>query len=67
MYKAEYTDGKKATLYTNLVGENMFPQIDEERNWHVLMDEITDHPFDEASVKNQDTFVTISSGTKHRR
>ena len=31
------------------------------------MDEINDHHFDEAAVKSQDTFVTTSSGTKHRR
>ena len=33
----------------------------------MLMDEITDHWFDEATVKSQDTFVTTSSGTKRRR
>ena len=45
----------------------MFAQIDEEGNRHVLMDEITDYWFGEATVKSQDTFVTTSSGTKRRR
>ena len=32
----------------------------------MLMDEITDHRFDEASVKSQEAFVNTYSGTKRR-
>ena len=67
MYKVEYTDRKKFALSANLIAENIFVQIYEEGNRHVLMDEITDHRFDEAVVKSQDAFVTITSGTKRTR
>ena len=66
MYQIECTDGDKSLLSANLISENMFEQIDEEGNRHVLMDKITDHRFDEATVKRQDAFVTTSSGTKRR-
>ena len=67
MYKVKYANGEKSALYDNLIAENMFVQIDEEVNHHVLMDEITDNPFDKAALKSQDVFMTTSSGTKCRR
>ena len=67
MYEVEYEDGDKSALSANLIAENMFAQIDEEGNGHVLMDEITDHQFDKAAVKSQEAFVTTSYGTKRRR
>ena len=67
MFEVEYVDGNNSALSANLVPENMFVQIDKERNHHVLMDEITDHQFDEEALNSQDAFVTTSSGTKCRR
>ena len=67
MYEVEYLDGEKYALSANVIAENMFAQIDEEGNIHVMMDKITDHWFDEATVKIHDDFVTTSSGTKCRR
>ena len=67
MYKVEYADGKKSALSANLNAENMFAQIEEEGNRNVIMDNITDHWFDEASMKNQENFIITSSGTKLRR
>ena len=67
MYEVEYADGKKSALYANLIAENMFVQVDEEGNHHVLTDKITDNRFDEAAVKSQDAFVTTSYGIKCRR
>ena len=66
MYKVEYADGEKFAFSANMTAENMVMQIDEEGNCHVLMDEITEHRFDEAAVKSQDAFVTTYSGTKRR-
>ena len=66
MYEVEYVDRKKSAVSAKLIAEKMFVQIDEEENSHVLMEEITDHWFDEASVKIQDSFVITSYGTKHR-
>ena len=67
IYEVEYMDGDKYSLSANLIIENMFAQIYEEGNHHVLMDDITNYWLDEATVKIQDAFVTISSDTKCRR
>ena len=64
MYEVEYADGKKSALSANLIAVNMFTQIEEEGNRHILINNITDHRFDESAVKSQDDFVTTSSGTK---
>ena len=45
MYEVEYADGKKSASFSNLISENMFAQIYEEVNRHVLMDETNDHQF----------------------
>ena len=67
MYKVEYAKGNKFDLSSKRIAENMFAQIDEEVNHHMLMDEITNYMFDEAAVKSQDAFVTTFSGTNNRR
>ena len=67
MYEVEYVDRKKSAVSAKLTAEKMFVQIDEEENSHVLMEEITDHWFDEAALKSQDAFVTTSYHTKYRR
>ena len=51
MYEVEYVDGKNSDFSANLIAENMFTQINEEGNRHMLMDKITDYRFDEAAVK----------------
>ena len=67
MYEVEYADREKYIFPTNLITENMFVQIDEEANHHVLMDKINYHWFDDAALKSQYAFVTTSYGTKIRR
>jgi hypothetical protein len=67
MYEVEYPDGHKASLAANAIAENMFAQVDEEGNRHVLFDEIIDHRTDGSEVKQQDAFITTRTGTKRRR
>ena len=63
----EYADGKRSALSANLIAENMFAQIDEKENLHVLMDGITYHLFDDTSVKSHNEFVTTSSDVSSNR
>ena len=67
MYEVEYVDGKKAALSANHIAENLFAQVDDEGNRHVLMHEIIDHRTNGQEVKHQDTFLTTKMGTKRRR
>ena len=42
----------------------MFSQVDEEGNWHVLLQEIVDHRYGGTEVKEQDASITTLTGTK---
>lgn len=67
MYEVEYPDGHKASLAANAIAENMFAQVDDEGNRHVLFEEIVDHRTDGSEVKQQDAFITTHNGNKRRR
>jgi hypothetical protein len=67
VYEVEYLDGHKASLTANAIAQNLFAQVDEEGNRHVIIDEIIDHRKDSSAVALEDAFVTTSSGTKRRR
>lgn len=67
MYEVEYADGHKAAMSANAVAQNLFAQVDEEGNRHVLFEEIVDHRTDGTEVKQQDAFLTSQNGNKRRR
>jgi hypothetical protein len=67
MYQVEYSDGHKASLAANAIAENMFAQVDDEGNRHVLFKEIADHRTDGTEIKQQDAFITTRNGNKRRR
>ena len=64
MYEVEYADIHKASMAGNAIAQNIFAQVDEDGNRHVLFDEITDHRSDESAEKKADAFITNKSGTK---
>jgi hypothetical protein len=67
MYEVEYSDGHTASLAANAIAINMFAQVDDEGNRHVLFDEIVDYRTDGTEIKQQEAFITNKSGTKRRR
>jgi hypothetical protein len=67
MYEVEFQDGHKTSLAANAIAENLFAQIDDEGNRHVLFQEITDHRTNGKQVLQQDAFITTRSGTRRRR
>ena len=62
MYKVEYLDGFTTSTATNSIAANMFAQVDDEGNRHVLFDKIVEHRCDGNEVKMQDTFTTNTRG-----
>ena len=50
-----------------MIAENLFAQIDDEGNRHVLFQEIIDHRVNGKQVLQQDAFITTRTGTKRRR
>ena len=67
MYEVEYLDGECASLSANHIAENLFAQVDNEGNQQVLMKKIIDNCTSGQEVKQQDTFITLRTGTKRRR
>jgi hypothetical protein len=51
-----------ASLAANAIAENMFAQVHDEGNRHVLFKEIIDHQTDGTEVKQQDFFLTTRNG-----
>ena len=67
MYEVQYLDGEKASLAANSIAENLFVQIDGDRNRQLLMDDIIGHRSNEHAVKQQDAYIVTKMGTKRRK
>ena len=67
MYEVEFVDGGKASPTANYITENLFAQVDDKGNRHVLMNEIIDYRTNGTELKQQDAFIMTKMGTKHRR
>jgi hypothetical protein len=67
MYEVEYPVGHKVSLAANAIAENMFAQVGDKGNRHVLFEEIIDHQTDGTEVKQQGAFLTTRNGNKRRR
>ncbi|KAI2511667.1 Reverse transcriptase (RNA-dependent DNA polymerase) [Fragilaria crotonensis] len=67
LYEVEFQDGYKTSLAANAIAENLFAQIDDEGNRHVLFQEIIDHRTNGKQTLQQDAFITTRTGTQRRR
>ena len=67
VYESEYVDGQKASLTANDIAQNMFAQVDDEGNIHVLFDEIIDHCHTALALKQVSAFIVTSSGNMQRQ
>ncbi|KAI2498409.1 Reverse transcriptase (RNA-dependent DNA polymerase) [Fragilaria crotonensis] len=67
MYEVEFQDGHRMSLAANAIAKNLFAQVDDEGNRHVLYEEIVDHRTNGKQVLQQDAFITNRSGTRRRR
>ncbi|MEO6564809.1 MAG: hypothetical protein ABIO63_02135, partial [Casimicrobiaceae bacterium] len=57
LYEVEYQDGYKSAMAANAIAMNMFSQVDEEGNRHVLFDEIVDYCSNKDALKTEDSFL----------
>ena len=53
-YDIEFKDGSVDKYTANVIAENMFAQVDDEGNQYLLMNEITDHRKDNATISISD-------------
>ena len=66
MYEVEYQDVTKASLAANYIAKNLFAQVDQEGNRHILFDKLIDYRVNGCEVKLQDAFITTGTGTRRR-
>ena len=64
MYKVKFMDGEKSSLSANYIAENLFPQIDDNGNHQVLLNEIIDHHTTGCQVMQQDAFIMAKNGVR---
>ena len=67
VYEVEYAGVYKASLSENTISLNMFSQVDDEGNRHVLFDQIIDHRVDGSEIKHMDAFIMSKNGGRRRK
>ena len=67
LYEVEYMDGHKASLTANSIAQNMFAQVDEEGNRHVILDSIIDYRTNGKEVQEQNAFIKSKNGGRRRK
>ena len=63
----QYHDGHKASLTANTIAKNLFSQVDEEGNRHVLLDCIIDHCTNGTELPIDETYFTSKNGGSCKR
>jgi hypothetical protein len=61
-YNVEFTDGTTEKYAANVIAENMYAQVDDERNMFQLLLEIMDHKKDGAAIDISNGMVTSANG-----
>ncbi len=67
LYEVEFQDGHTASMTANAKAENLFAQVDDEGNQHILFEEIMHHQANGRQLTHQDAFNVNRSGTKQRK
>ena len=67
VYKVKYVDGHKASLTANAIAQNMFAQVNDEGNRHVLFDQIINHRCTALALKQAEAFIVTISGNRQRQ
>ena len=67
IYEVEYHDGHKSYLTVNTIAKNLFSQVDEEGNLHVLLDCIADHRTNGMELPIDEAYITSKNGGRRKR
>jgi hypothetical protein len=55
-YEVEWHDGKREIIFANTIAENLYSQVDQEGNRHVIFNDIIAHRSADEAVKDEDSF-----------
>ena len=63
----EFKYGISESLSANIIARNLYSQIDEEGNRHILLEDIIDHWQSNGAIDKDDAFIMMKNGVKRRR
>jgi hypothetical protein len=58
----EWHDGHREQMFANTIAENLFAQVDEEGNRHILFKDIIAHRYTDKALTEEEAVVTASDG-----
>ena len=67
VYEVMFPDGSISKYAANIIAENIFSQVDEDRYRYQLLDHIMDHKSNGQAVQPKDAFTVSRNGNKVRR
>ena len=62
----EFKYGISESLSANIIARNLYSQIDEEGNRHILLEDIIDHWQSNGAIDKDDAFIMMKNGVKRR-
>jgi hypothetical protein len=66
-YKVEWHDGHREQMFANTIAENLFAQVDDEGNRHVLLQDIIAHCYTDEALSEEDAFVIVADNIRRRK
>jgi hypothetical protein len=66
-YKVEWNDGHREQMFANTIAENLFAQVDDEGNRHVLLQDIIAHRYTDEALSEEDAFVIVADNIRRRK
>ena len=67
LYEVEFPDGETLAMSANQISSNLFSQVNDDGERHILLKEIVDYRVNSTAVDKADAYVTTRSGQKRRR
>ena len=61
-----FKDGVSESLSASLIAQNLYSQIDEKGNRHILLKDIFDHRQSNSAIDKGDAFIMMKNGVKRR-
>jgi hypothetical protein len=56
-YVLEYDDGTSDRMFANIIAANLYAQMDDEGNSHVLLQDIVDHRSDDTAITKENAYI----------
>lgn len=66
-YEIEYEDGTCDRMFANQIAANLFSQVDDDGNRHLLLKELTDHQSDQTAIRKENGYDISKYGIKTRK